>query len=110
MRVCSPNFATSSQSKQSFNLKNHSFVRIETYKSQCSAGMLCRSSLDKHICLWRDYRRVDESKEKEATNERANGIVSGFRVFSLSCCERVYQNDMTHDILGSSYEFACKST
>ena len=46
--------------------------------------MLGRNPVDQHVRLWRDHRRIDETKEEESTDKRANGYVSGLRVFSLT--------------------------
>lgn len=46
--------------------------------------MLGRNPVDQHVRLWRDHRRIDETKEEESTDKRANGYVGGLRVFSLT--------------------------
>ena len=53
------------------------------YQSQRSPRVLRRDAIHQHIGLRGDNGRVDETKEKEAANQRTNGVVGRFRVFTL---------------------------
>ncbi len=61
----------------------HLLVMLDAYKSQRPPGMLCRYAIYKHICLGCDDSRVDEPKEKETANKRADSIIGGLGIFPL---------------------------
>ncbi len=60
-------------------------ILVMTYKSQSSPWMFGRDTIDQHVCLRGHYRRVDESKEEESTNQGTNRSVRSVWVFSLFC-------------------------
>ena len=82
MMACSPSFATSWQSIKRTSIF-HLLVMLDAYKSQRPPGMLCRYAIYKHICLGSDDSRVDEPKEKETANKRADGIIGSLGIFPL---------------------------
>lgn len=63
---------------------------LDTYQSQRSPRELRWHTINKHVRLRRDNGRVDEPKEEESTNERADGIVRRLRVFSLFKIKMVF--------------------
>ena len=71
------------------NLRNrsksfgHVDVGITQYQSKCPAGMFRWNTVNQHISLRCNNRWVDETKEEESANERANGVVRGFRILAL---------------------------
>lgn len=51
--------------------------------------MLRGDAVDEHVCLRRDNRRIDESQEKKATDERADRDIGHVGIFAL-------QREMMH--------------
>jgi hypothetical protein len=56
---------------------------VHTYQSQRPSRVLGRNSVDQHVRLRRDHRWIDESKEEESSDKRANGYVGRLGIFSL---------------------------